>query len=90
MEDALRERLPEDKVISRACLNPCSNGRCSARRSTDHRRHYRNYVLILVLMEDALRGPNNSHMQGVCESLNPCSNGRCSASAWLTSDDQEQ
>ena len=61
------------------CLNPCSNGRCSAREvkisevSGDE-------VLILVLMEDALRERviTTQLWRQLC--LNPCSNGRCSAS----------
>ena len=37
-------------------------------------------VLILVLMEDALRGLKIKKPRKLCWSLNPCSNGRCSAS----------
>ena len=41
-------------------LNPCSNGRCSASRRRPHRRGLCRGVLILVLMEDALRDYQNS------------------------------
>ena len=36
-------------------------------------------VLILVLMEDALRGADYDSSARPTASLNPCSNGRCSA-----------
>ena len=36
-------------------------------------------VLILVLMEDALRELMKKTLIGMKPSLNPCSNGRCSA-----------
>ena len=55
MEDALRVPLYYlfKQVLS--CLNPCSNGRCSA--SSQRSAFYVRVVavLILVLMEDALR-----------------------------------
>ena len=37
-------------------------------------------VLILVLMEDALRGDGQPQVKKPERCLNPCSNGRCSAS----------
>ena len=37
-------------------------------------------VLILVLMEDALRAPLFNQAGSPWRGLNPCSNGRCSAS----------
>ena len=37
-------------------------------------------VLILVLMEDALRAVGLSLALALSRGLNPCSNGRCSAS----------
>ena len=45
-----------------------------------------NVVLILVLMEDALRDFVSAYKNAeISESLNPCSNGRCSARpSWLT------
>ena len=61
-------------------LNPCSNGRCSARGYRCPQRDYVPAVLILVLMEDALRGPLEVVENPHTGSLNPCSNGRCSAS----------
>ena len=39
-------------------------------------------VLILVLMEDALRECQQSGVVSQANGLNPCSNGRCSASSW--------
>ena len=43
------------RVLGQASLNPCSNGRCSA--SISWKRLFSpDDVLILVLMEDALRG----------------------------------
>ena len=42
-------------------LNPCSNGRCSA--SSRAFQQSTNKVLILVLMEDALRGLYNSYCE---------------------------
>ena len=75
--------LCEDRMESRdllqiICLNPCSNGRCSASYSNSHRWHIR-WVLILVLMEDALREIRVIPKTNIQWSLNPCSNGRCSA-----------
>ena len=80
MEDALRaQTIQTTKTSKYVCLNPCSNGRCSARtqrsateasknglnpcsngrcstRSRAERlREQPHQVLILVLMEDALR-----------------------------------
>ena len=42
-------------------------------------------VLILVLMEDALRAYIDLYNLTFPNSLNPCSNGRCSASSLLGS-----
>ena len=54
MEDALRVWPSWLTRRGTSCLNPCSNGRCSARlRRLAVRLH--TGVLILVLMEDALR-----------------------------------
>ncbi len=61
-------------------LNPCSNGRCSASdqwQAGDQRV----IVLILVLMEDALRVLLTLMVVQPKHCLNPCSNGRVSASA---------
>ena len=55
MEDALREVTGDDGKFFLLRLNPCSNGRCSAsNRPLDVVKSPRT-VLILVLMEDALR-----------------------------------
>ena len=83
MEDALRERQDKQLINQQHSLNPCSNGRCSARiarglNSIDIK------VLILVLMEDALRDFLEHLIWSVITySLNPCSNGRCSASGFF-------
>ena len=55
MEDALREGMVGSMLACHTCLNPCSNGRCSARTEFRKCDFQRGYVLILVLMEDALR-----------------------------------
>ena len=61
-------------------LNPCSNGRYSQR--TDFfTRKPRKVVLILVLMEDTLRGTEPSPNHSPFSRLNPCSNGRYSQRA---------
>ena len=66
-------------VVTLVSLNPCFNGRCSARQLS-WRIRYRPCVLILVLMEDALRGYSLTTLTLSKTCLNPCSNGRCSAS----------
>ena len=55
MEDALRDGSRPKKRSTRCSLNPCSNGRCSARISEVVGSDGAFFVLILVLMEDALR-----------------------------------
>ena len=55
MEDALRVLRDFSMKVIRICLNPCSNGRCSARRLNPDCLEKLLKVLILVLMEDALR-----------------------------------
>ena len=79
MEDALRGPIEITKINLRNGLNPCSNGRCSARTHNDMIEETFN-VLILVLMEDALRVPFLVGLFQAKRCLNPCSNGRCSAS----------
>ena len=59
--------------------HPCSNGRCSARPKSKARELRPQGVLILVLMEDALRVCQEDSETTTPSSLNPCSNGRCSA-----------
>ena len=54
MEDALRVCHSMTKYIREQSLNPCSNGRCSAR-IVENLTDLGITVLILVLMEDALR-----------------------------------
>ena len=61
-------------------LNPCSNGRCSASEQYEDASIHVDHVLILVLMEDALREVYSASEAVIFRSLNPCSNGRCSAS----------
>ena len=61
------------------CLNPCFNGRYS--QSNDISDILQNTsVLILVLMEDTLRGVLKSSKNSIWRSLNPCFNGRYSQS----------
>ena len=55
MEDALRGTCNVVSPTSDGGLNPCSNGRCSARSSILAILANPKGVLILVLMEDALR-----------------------------------
>ena len=79
MEDALREEGELLLIPQRPCLNPCSNGRCSA-------------SALLGWIEPGQEGLNPCsngrcsastkavfHLEGSPKSLNPCSNGRCSA-----------
>ena len=62
-----------------SCLNPCFNGERSVGRDVVHN-VYTNMVLILVLMEDGLRGTSRSTIPKSSGSLNPCFSGRWSAS----------
>ena len=78
MEDALRELQAERMQYQESCLNPCSNGRCSAS-ETNALAFFRIWVLILVLVKDTLRVRQLATPQEPCHGLNPCSNGRCSA-----------
>ncbi len=56
MEDALRVEPSFSCTMLIEGLNPCSNGRCSASAtSIDFHKEVKISVLILVLMEDALR-----------------------------------
>ena len=68
-----------DLVCMEIRLNPCSNGRCSASFDNLSEEILDFIVLILVLMEDALRVTILFTQKRVKRSLNPCSNGRCSA-----------
>ena len=79
MEDALRAQDSNSYCLISLCLNPCSNGRCSASKALKTVVAKRDSVLILVLMEDALR-VSGGIFDNMSSSLNPCSNGRCSAS----------
>ena len=55
MEDTLRDRQYRSEENSLSGLNPCFNGRYSQRK-VENQVARNNYVLILVLMEDTLRG----------------------------------
>ena len=79
MEDALRDVVKNPKNGKLFCLNPCSNGRCSARIKT----------MTYLKLEKSLNPCSNGRCSArtlsmmtknspIC--LNPCSNGRCSAS----------
>ena len=61
-------------------LNPCSNGICSKSNIMFNRLKLLN-VLILVLMEYALRAYGRMKVAPFVNSLNPCSNGICSKSS---------
>ena len=63
-------------------LNPYSNGRYSTRRYFCISCGQTNQVLILILMEDTLRGlsEQKSNISKTFASLNPYSNGRYSTS----------
>ena len=63
----------------KVCLNPCFNGICSARREENLDKKINKYVLILVLMEYALRESAAGTILKARDSLNPCFNGICSA-----------
>ena len=78
MEDALRVNIKNVDELNSSRLNPCSNGRCSARNLSSQVSAQVAEVLILVLMEDALRVFIVTLSMGM-SCLNPCSNGRCSA-----------
>ena len=54
--------VPEEDRTSLSGLNPCSNGRCSARASEIDLHKEVKIVLILVLMEDALRGWGSGYL----------------------------
>ena len=56
MEDTLREKTKMDKKEFMFSLNPCFNGRYSQRLGTLSPTKTFTTVLILVLMEDTLRG----------------------------------
>ena len=79
MEDALRGNVIYYNAKDSRSLNPCSNGRCSARNEKKRQQTSRKKVLILVLMEDALRDLFKQALWHWLSGLNPCSNGRCSA-----------
>ena len=62
------------------CLNPCSNGICSKSLFGRKGGALCQEVLILVLMEYALREEVLMCATLTLPSLNPCSNGICSKS----------
>ena len=59
-------------------LNPCSNAICSQSEERLIINLVFSGVLILVLMEDALRDSFSENNVPMIHGLNPCSNGRCS------------
>ncbi len=62
------------------CLNPCFNGRWSARQKTYNNGKSKENVLILVLMEDGMRVKRDQNkFYLISIRLNPCFNGRWSA-----------
>ena len=58
-----------------ACLNPCSCGGWSQRFRIDMKNNVKIVVLILVLVEDGLRGGRRIILKRVPTRLNPCSCG---------------
>ena len=60
------------------CLNPYSNGRCSKSKTMTQEELNKVLVLILILMEDALREGVQLQKDPLPLGLNPYSNGRCS------------
>ncbi len=67
------------QMRSSSCLNPCCNGICSASFQTIALLAAPTKVLILVVMEYALREYWASKNVKERNSLNPCCNGICSA-----------
>ena len=62
------------------CLNPCFSGRWYARTSEKSMITITRTVLILVLVEDGLRGHTaGMSLKLIFTSLNPCFSGRWSA-----------
>ena len=56
MEDTLRVTVRRVLSLLPKCLNPCFNGRYSQRMRKRYGTENQTQVLILVLMEDTLRG----------------------------------
>ena len=77
MEDTLRELWRYQTLLQNSSLNPCFNGRYSQREIPDALAEFNESVLILVLMEDTLRGKKNKEKRPL-QRLNPCFNGRYS------------
>ena len=75
-----RNFQPPRHKKTRRSLNPCFNGICSRSRIVAHTDGFALNVLILVLMEYALEGPQSWTSQSFSTSLNPCFNGICSRS----------
>ena len=89
MEDTLRDKNKTYGNID-TCLNPCFNGRYSQRIKKSSGRRDRNLVLILVLMEDTLRGIKKNSGRRDRSRLNPCFNGRYSQRSletWVKKED---
>ena len=78
MEDALRVSSNISEQVAALCLNPCSNGRCSARV------FYPDGSVIQYSLNPCSNGRCSASLYDlwfwICyRCLNPCSNGRCSA-----------
>ena len=76
MEDTLREREFFGHPFTFKSLNPCFNGRYSQSGQL-FEIAIQEWVLILVLMEDTLRG-KDADVKNFDKGLNPCFNGRYS------------
>ena len=78
MEDALVQIMEKKNVIESLSLNPCFNGRCTSTGTYKEGESKVIFVLILVLMEDALV-QRTFNYKSRYKSLNPCFNGRCTS-----------
>ena len=74
MEDTIRDTIQLSTSTTER-LNPCFNGRYYQRVMLQ-RKIKSNLVLILVLMEDTIRGLGVFNRDTRSVSLNPCFNGR--------------
>ena len=87
MEDGLRGAEIRRQALSRVvCLNPCFSGRWSVRRRYNRDDAEEDRVLILVLVEDGLRGESFNQDLSGWDGLNPCFSGRWSASILIKND----
>ena len=77
MEDALTHTIFMDNRQLDTSLNPCCNGRCTRTFVKEVKDVLVKFVLILVVMEDALALVDYDIEEVSKMGLNPCCNGRC-------------